>query len=241
MSIVLNEREWVENVLQAPYLGKQPLVTLGRVGRYYGQVEGYAKEEIREKLENFLLLCDPTVILPKWSDTLDKMVKQVQKYPLIQLEGVPVTCGELETIKKLEGVQVQRLAFTLLCIAKYWNLVREGNESWVNTADKEIMVMANINTSIKRQSLMIHKLHSLELVGFRKRVDSLSLQVKFVDGEGESVAMVQDFRNLGNQYMGLIGGGYFPCAHCGITIKRQSNAHKYCKDCAGEKGGRKAV
>jgi hypothetical protein len=241
VSIVLNEREWAENAITSRQLGKKPVETLSRVARYYCQCEKYKKKEVRGKLEDFLLQCDPGVILVKWSDTIDRIVRSSDKFPLIELEGIDITEAELQTVRSLDGKQLQRLAFTLLCVAKYWDAAQEKNNGWVNTSDKEIMKMANINTSIKRQSLMLHEMKNAGLLRFSKRVDSLNIQVKFIRANSPVAIHITDFRNLGNQYLLYCGEPYFQCANCGLTIKKKSNVHKYCSDCAAEMYIKKSV
>lgn len=241
MSIVLNEREWAENAIANRQLGKKPVETLSRVARYYCQSEKYKKREVRAKLEDFLLQCDPGVVLVKWADTIDRIVRAADKYPLIELEGVDVTEAELQTVRSLEGKQLQRLAFTLLCVAKYWDATQPKNNGWVNTADKEIMKMANINTSIKRQSLMLHEMKNAGLLRFSKRVDSLNIQVRFIRTNSPVAIHISDFRNLGNQYLLYCGEPYFQCALCGLTIKSKGHGLKYCPDCAAEMYVKKSV
>lgn len=116
MSIVLNEREWAENAITSRQLGKKPVETLSRVARYYCQCEKYKKKEVRGKLEDFLLQCDPGVILVKWSDTIDRIVRSSDKFPLIELEGIDITEAELQTVRSLDGKQLQRLAlYSSMC------------------------------------------------------------------------------------------------------------------------------
>lgn len=241
MSLVLNEREWAENAIANRQLGKKPVETLSRVARYYCQSEKYKKREVRAKLEDFLLQCDPGVVLVKWSDTIDRIVRVSDKYPLIQLDGVDITEAELQVVRSLNGKQLQRLAFTLLCTAKYWDATQPKNNGWVNTADKEIMKMANINTSIKRQNLMLHEMKNAGLLCFSKRVDSLNIQVKFIRANSPVAIHISDFRNLGNQYLLYCGEPYFQCALCGLTIKSKGHGLKYCPDCAAEMYVKKSV
>ena len=236
MSIVLNEYEWAEHMIENHDLGKKPLETLTRVSKYY-LANGYRKGETRRLLDTFMLQCDPQAPLVHWSAALDKVAKSADKYPLIQMDGVDVTRKELERIEALEGKQIRRLAFTLLCVAKYWDSVSEQNNYWVNSSDNELMQMANINTSIKRQSAMFACLRQAGLVTFSKRIDSLNVQVLFVE-PGDPVIHIQDFRNLGYQYLKHYGGPYFECANCGVTVKAQDPDHgrkqKYCPNCAAE-------
>ncbi len=236
MSIVLNEYDWAERMIENHDLGKKPLETLTRVSKYYLE-NGYRKKEIRELLDTFMLQCDPQAPLVHWSGLLDKIAKNADKYPLIRIDGVDITDKELERIEGLEGKQVRRLAFTLLCVAKYWDAVSEQNNHWVNSQDKEIMQMANINTSIKRQSAMFADLRTAGLVRFSTKIDNLNVQVLFTEA-GKTAIHIQDFRNLGYQYLKHYGGPYFECVNCGITVKTQEpgrgRKQKYCPSCAAE-------
>lgn len=241
MSIVLNEREWTEHAIKNRQLGKKPVETLSRIARYYCQVEKYKKKEVRDKLEDFLLQCDPDIVLVKWGDMIDKIVRSADRFPLVELDNIEITKDEINTVRSLGGKQIQRLAFTLLCIAKYWNIIQPKNNGWVNTADKDIMKMANINTSVKRQNLMLHEMKTAGLLRFSKRVDSLNIQVKFIRTNSPVEIHISDFRNLGNQYLMYCGESYFQCSQCGLTIKKKSNAHKYCPECAAEMYIKKSV
>lgn len=236
MSIVLNEYEWAERAIRNQELGRKPVETLSRVAKYY-YANHYGKKEIRELLDSFILKCDPKARLNNWTEILDKMVKNINKYPIVQLDGVDVTEEELDTIAKLEGKQIRRLAFTLLCIAKFNIAVKGNSDGWVNTPDNEIMKMANISTSIKRQSLMFAQLKDSGLIRFSKKIDNLSVQVLFIQ-DGRVAMHIHDFRNLGYQYLAHYEKGYIECANCGITVKAQSPAkgrpQKYCPSCAIE-------
>lgn len=236
MSIVLNEYEWAERMISNHDLGKKPIETLTRVAKYYLE-NGYSKREIRKLLDTFMLQCDPMASLVHWSDALDKIAKSADKFPLIRLDGVDISDKELERIEMLGGKQIKRLAFTLLCVAKYWDAVSEQNNHWANSPDKEVMQMANINTSIKRQSAMFADLRSAGLIRFSKKIDNLNVQVLFIE-PGKTAIHIQDFRNLGYQYLRHYGGPYFECVNCGITVKSQDptrgRRQKYCPSCAVE-------
>lgn len=237
MSIVLDEYKWAEKVLQEHQLGRKPYETLTRVAKYY-TYRKLKKKELRKALEAFLLSCDPTASLVLWSDMLDHAMKAASKYPIIMLDGIDITEKEMAVVDGIDGRQLKRLAFTLLCVAKYSHAIYEKNEYWVNTPDNEVMAMANINTSIKRQSQMFSQLRDLGLIKFSKRVDNLSVQVLFVDEDGGSVLHISDFRNLGYQYLKYHGEPFFVCTECGITEKVKDPAYlsrkKYCDDCAAK-------
>ena len=175
----------------------------------------------------------------------DVVIMQLpNKYPIIKMDGVDISVEEMEAIEKLEGKQLRRLAFTLLCVAKYWDAVSEKNDHWVNTPDREIMQMANVSTSIKRQSAMFAELKAVGMIRFSRKIDNLNVRVVFME-DGETVLHIQDFRNLGYQYLKYYGGPYFECENCGLTVKIQEPARgrrqKYCPSCAIEVGVRQRV
>ena len=215
MSIVLNEYEWAERAIQNHELGKKPIETLNRVSKYYLSNK-YSKREVRRLLDEFMLQCDPQASLVHWSDVLDKVAKNADRYPQIRIDGID---------------------FTLLCVAKYWDMVSKQNNHWVNTPDREIMQMANINTSIKRQSAMFAGIRDAGMIKFSKKIDNLNVQVTFIE-PGSTAIHIQDFRNLGYQYLKYYGGPYFDCVNCGLTVKCQEPSRgrkqKYCPSCAIE-------
>lgn len=237
MSIILDEYKWAERALQEHQLGRKPYETLARGAKYY-TYRKFNRKELRRALEAFLLSCDPTASIVLWSDTLDHAMKAAAKYPIIILDGIEITKKEMETVDAIDGRQLKRLAFTLLCVSKYAHAVSSKNEYWVNTPDNEIMAMANINTSVKRQSQMFSQLRDFGLIRFSKRVDNLSVQVLFVDQDGEPVLHISDFRNLGYQYLKYHGEPFFVCTECGVTEKIRDPAYlsrkKYCDDCAAK-------
>ena len=236
MSIVLNELTWVEDVLRTRELGKRPYETLMRVAKYY-TYQGLTKKKVRAKLDEFLLSCDPTASLVAWTDTLDSAAKYAANHRLIIIDGIDVSSTELAKIDALDSVMARRLAFTLLCVAKYFYAVSEKTGYWVATPDSEIMRMANINQSIKRQSAIYTQLRDAGMIRFSRKIDNLSVQVLFVDNSDTAIH-ITDFRNLGYQYAMIHGGPYFICENCGITAKRSEKnmvtgrPSKYCSECA---------
>lgn len=233
--IVLNEHDWSEAMIQSRTLGRKPYETLCRVARYYIDENGYSKKEVRKALEDFLLQCDPDASIPKWDGTLDYAVAHALKYNAIEIDSIPVTKPEMDKINSLGSRQTKRLAFTLLCLSKYWDIVNDNPTHWVNTKDSEIMKMANINTSIRRQSLLFHFLHNEGMIQFSKKIDNTNVCVTF-QSDGETVLSVTDLRNLGYQYMKYRGEAYSVCENCGITFKMKDigRPRKYCSDCAAK-------
>ena len=238
MSIVLDENAWAREMIENRTLGKKAFETLSRVARCYLD-EGLSRRDTRMKLDTFLTSCDPTASLSKWSDTLDFAVKRAMKSAALKIDYITVTVPEIKKIDSLDSRQIKRLAFTLLCLSKYWDAVNSRGDHWVNSEQRDIMKMANVNTSLKRQSLMYGALRKLGMVEFSRKVDNTNVRVTFAE-DGEPALIITDFRNLGFQYLRYHGEPYFECQNCGIVTKREGGEsrrgrpQKYCRDCAAE-------
>ncbi len=234
--IVLNEHEWAEEMIAARSLGKKPFEPLYRIARYYID-NGIPKGQVRKMLDMFLIQCDPTASIPKWTATMDAAMARALKYDAVDIKSIDITQPELDRINTLDGKQIKRLAFTLLCLAKYWDNISKNKDHWVNNKDCDILRMANINTSIKRQSLLYHTLNEMGLIQFSKKVDNTNIRVLFMS-DGDPEIAITDLRNLGYQYLMYCGEEYFSCSNCGITtkIKRDGVGRKpkYCPECANK-------
>lgn len=224
MAIVLNEYEWAERMIANRDLGKKPGETLSRIAKYYFE-NRYSKREVRKLLDQFLMQCNPDASLVHWSDTLDKIVKGASKYPLIQIDHIHITEAELQKIGELNGKQLRRLAFTMLCAVKYWNLVSPNNNSWLNTPDKEIFQMANIVVPSRKHDLMYGMLRDAGYIRLSKKIDNLNVQILFLNEEDQGGGLfIRDFRNLGYQYMKYNGEAFFECESCGLTVRYNDKA-----------------
>lgn len=232
--IILNEKEWAEAAIKNGSLGTRAGETLMRVAKYYHSM-GYKRSEIERLLEAFVLRCDPGACVPKWHVLISKCSASAGKFSMIDVAGVSVTHREMEVIQGLKGRLAQRLLFTLICLAKYGNAVNPRNGNWVNRAPKDIFALANITITTNRQSLMINDLWQAGYIGYSNIIDNINLNIKIIDdGASDQAVFVTDFRNLGNQYMKLVGENYMECHNCGLVVKRTSSRQKYCTSCAIE-------
>jgi hypothetical protein len=229
-------------MIQSQNLGKKPFDTLVRTASVY-LADGNSKKQTRCMLEEFVLRCVPNASMIEWSRLLDGVMKSVAKRKLAEIPYIGVSQAELDTIALQSGKQARRLAFTLLCISKYWDIINTENNHWVNSPDGDIMKIANVRTSVRRQSLLYSQLRDAGLIRFSKKVDNLNVQVLFGDDE-PPVMKITDFRNLGFQYLNHVEGGFFECENCGLTVRderikngtfvKRCRRAFYCKDCATE-------
>lgn len=230
--IILNEKDWAKRAIDTRSLGSKPYDTIVRVAKYY-RAGGYRNGELRRRVEDFMIRSDPGLSLVKWDKAITSALGVAEKYPMVCISGISVTETEMRKVEALPSILQQRLMFTLLCLAKYGNAVNPKNNGWVNLPQRDIFSLANIQLTTRRQSLMINDLWQTGMIGYSCLVDNINLQVMIID-DGETALFVDDFRNLGNQYMRYMGGEYIECEGCGLVIRQPNrSAHqKYCRECA---------
>ena len=242
MMVVLRENEWAKQRIDNCELGRHPFETLTRVAKYYLEVERQDKQAARSLLDVFLLKCNPSASVIKWEGTMDSAIKFAVKHGAVNIDYIPVSDREMETIKGIKGAQAQRLALTLLCLSKYWDEVNGVTSHWVNSEDSEIMKIANINTSTRRQCLLYNQLYEAGLIRFSRKIDNTNVQVCFIE-DGEPVMKISDLRNLGFQYKLFLGDNhYYRCKECGLVVRKENldslgfqtsgRPRMYCRECA---------
>ena len=233
-NIILNEHEWAREKIEEPEFGKRPTETLRLIARYYLD-QGYSKQQVRDKLDHYIIQCDRNASLVLWERAADSALKQALKRPAILIDEIIITKPELEVIDAIKGAQAQRLAFTVLCLSKYWDVCREDNNHWISSKHSDIMNMANIRASVKKQGSLFRQLEQDGLLKFPARIDAISMQIQYAQN-GDVGLRINDFRNLGYQYLMYKGGDFFKCEECGIITKVKNpgvgRKQKYCPSCA---------
>jgi hypothetical protein len=77
---------------------------------------------------------------------------------------------------------------------------------------------------------------NLGLIKMNKIVDNLSINVCYIDKENsEEVLRINDFRNLGYEYLLYCGESLIRCKKCNILIRKRGTTDKYCNECRQEK------
>lgn len=167
-----------------------------------------------------------------WTSYIETYANRAEKYPLCQCPGIWITENEIKTIEKLCSKVLERLAFTLLCLAKFRNFRNPNNNSWVNHEDSEIYKLACITTTAFDKGIRFHQLRELELIEYAEKVDNLSIRALFVDDDSANQLFISDFRKLGYQWRAYKGESYIKCADCKILTRKTSNSKKYCILCS---------
>ena len=231
---MLNEVEYAEKLLSGDTKDKDPYSYLPILSKYYRQILDYSPKKTIAALNDFMVNNYINYNPVRWCSFIESCVKRSKKLGLSKIQFVGVTQRELDVIQSTKNNTTAKVLFSLLCIAKYFNMRRESNNSWTNIASKDIFRMSNVSTTIEKQDLIINELYRSGLVGMSKKIDNLNTRVLCVDDGDDFVLKISDFRNLGNEYMNWKQGGYFRCAECGALRKQNKYGNRiYCNDCVG--------
>ncbi len=233
--MILNEKKFVTDMLQNTTTELSNIHTcLGLYARYLYYEEGLNTEAITKKLDEFMRDRYPMYNPVDWSSRIEKYAAGAEKYPLCQCTGVWITQKELKTIENLQDKVLERLAFTLLCLAKFSNFRNPDNHGWVNCKNGEIYRMACINAPAFEKDMKYYRLRELGLIEYAKKVDNLNVRVLYIDEESPRKLLITDFRRLGYEWRFYKGENYIRCACCQELTKNTNGRRKYCAVCAGE-------
>lgn len=232
--ILLNELEEAKNILEKKDINNNPKACINLLIRYFVNNEGLDKEQTLQRVDGFLRNSFRKYNFSKWVDYLKKQIKAAKKYPLSEIQSVPITKIELNTIEQLHNIRFEKVAFTLLCFAKLYNLKNEKNNGWVNQELKTIFKHARVTIKAVEQCLLIAQIRDAGLIHYSSGVDNTNIKVNFIDDSNENVVLnVSDFRELGYEYMLWKGENFFRCSECGILAKQNKKGNrKYCSSCS---------
>lgn len=232
--VILNECEYAEKCLRDGVIDTKPFNTLSILAKYYYHHCGFKKKKIVCLLLEFLKKYYPRYELDElsWRTTVEKIAANAGKYQLFEISGVKISKKEMAVIERINDKVLERLAFTMLCLAKLSDIKYPQNNGWVNISSKDIFKYARISCTSAEREIKIGKLWRMELLEFSKRNDNLNCRVTFIDNNSDESLFVSDFRELGYEYKKYKGEPFVHCAECGILIRANKNGtKKYCKDC----------
>lgn len=233
MSVVLNETKQAEYIIKKGEVGTKPTSTLFLLGKYYRQKENLDKEQTANKLNEFMVTNYKNYNSALWEEVIEDISKKANKYPLREIDSIGITQSELDKIAELHNVKYEKLLFTMLCYAKLYNTISENNNGWVNTDIQELYRVSRVTVKYRKDKfLFLNDIEKTGLISFSNKNDNLNLKINFFDMDCKSVLDINDFRELGYEYLNYIGEGKFiRCTECNRLIRKTGNRQKYCNEC----------
>lgn len=241
MKIDLNELETVQQCLNNKQINEsKPSMAISLLAKYYLSKD-MDKKQIVDNIDHFMNESYHEYNSATWIDTVEKIVSNVIKYnsKLVIIKNINITRNELDYVKKIDKLTYQKLAFVFLVYAKIFNQIKENNNNWVEGKYRnEMFFDAKVNELGKNQLKILHDMVKLNIIFMAKNITNNSINVSnYIDDSSEIILKITDFRELGLQYLKLIGYDKIKkCEECGKLIKYNSKKiPKYCTKCAKEK------
>lgn len=231
MRLLLNEVTEAEQIIDGAISDITISEALSLISRYYRQMLELSPKETKSRLYQWLSTQLNSCNVDDWDEFIDKLISNAKKYPLLQVDKIYITKSEISKIQTLKKKNQQKLAFTLLLLAKYGNLKSVKNNSWVLIQQYKAFQLARV-VGDSRWSTM-RELKDAGLIDFAHKVDNINVRVTFIDDDSEPELAVSDLRELGYQYLRYTGEEFVECRECGVLVRKTCINKKYCKDCAG--------
>ena len=233
MPVVLNEKKQAEYIIEKGEVGNKPTSTLFLLAKYYRQKENLNKEQTFNKLNEFMEKNYKNYNSATWEDIIEDISKKANKYPLREIDYIEITKSEIDTIRNICNIKYEKLLFTMLCYAKLYNKISDKNNGWVNTDIKELFRVARVSVKYRNDKfLYLNDLETAGLISFSNKNDNLNLRVTFIDDDSKTILRVDDFRELGYEYLNYIGDGKFiRCDCCKRLVRKTNNKCLYCHQC----------
>lgn len=235
--LIMNETQAAEKIISDKTVGKtKPMQDINLLARYfltYPNENGKfpTKKELAATLQEYLKGQYDDYQSVKWQELIEKAIKRAKTSPIIDLEYIPVTQKELDTIKDIGNKKLEKLAFTCLVVAKYYDLRNSSNNGYVNLDYSSLFKLARVTATTYEQPLLLNDLKQKGLVQRCKKVDNPNFRVLFIDDASDIVLKIDDLRELGYTYLEYLGESFIRCAGCGVLMRKKSNVMKYCKSC----------
>lgn len=237
IDIVLNEKLYAEKILETHQFKESDFaIELSFVIRYLYHYKELRRSGIFKFLNEFMSESNISYSEDTWSTYIDRCISKAKKRKPVEIDYIPISQIELETIHALQNASKEKLLFTLLVLAKYNNLKsgRERNNDWVNFDEKTIFKLARVACSMNERDKMIYELKECGFISNSKKITSLNIKVNFVDTANDPILKLTDMRELGFQYQETLPNNMIRrCSHCGkpYKLKKKTDRAGLCPLC----------
>ena len=239
MKIILNEKEILDKSLEQGYIDNKPSITIKLLAKHFFSI-GQNKNQVIDSIDNFMEKYQKNYNFMDWQKVIKRIVNKTSKlesFEFVNITSVEIYQEELEEIKKIDNLRLEKLAFVLLVYSKIYNQMNKNEKNWVNSSIGDIFSDTKMAVSKKNQCLMINKLSDMKLLEVSKKVDCTNIKVLFTKYEGNKKIDITDFRDFIYEYLRWNGEKIGVCEgeNCGRLIKITNNRQKYCPICWKER------
>jgi hypothetical protein len=169
---------------------------------------------------------------------IEDYVKNAQKYPFKSIESIKITRKELDFIANLNNIRLEKIAFVLLCIAKYECYYHDEPKYWIAWSLNNISKLARVHVTKDENRKLFRELVVTGVIESNSSAGNLYEHILFVSNDVNDEVVLElsevDYKELAYTYLFYKNGfsGYVHCDKCGRLVKQKSNRQKFCNECA---------
>lgn len=232
--MILNECKYAEKCLEENSVGENLFKTLPILARYFSHKMEYSTEKIEDELlafteKNYKGYYKKRLYI---NNFIEKISSGAKDAPLREIDGVWITKKELDVIRSIGDSSTERLLFSLLCYAKFNIAKNPKSNGWINDAVSEIFTVARISPKSEDRAKMVRDLRELGYIEKFKKGTKINYRIAIVDRKGKGELFIDDFRELGYEYLKYCGQNFVRCAECGKLIRgNKAGTKRYCPSC----------
>ena len=173
-----------------------------------------------------------------WSKYIDSTIKSLKKKEnkMIDIDKVNIYKEELETIKSLNNIRLEKLAFILLVYCKINKQVNPLINNKINIPLTNIIKESCLNKN-NESKILLNELYKKEFIHQGNSCDGTAIQILYVRNEGEIEFTIDDLRDYQpiTWYLEYRQGiKYKKCEKCGKRFEVKNNRQSYYTICAKE-------
>ena len=236
LGLILNETEIVNNTIIGDLeLPSKPSKVLRLIIKNM-IINNNSDDDIKELVSNLLEKnYGKNYNKNYWSKYIDSTIKSLKKKEnkMIDVDKVNIYKEELEIIKSLNDIRLEKLAFILLVYCKINKQVNPLINNKINIPLYNILM----ESLIKRDNdskLLLNELYKKEFIHQGNSCDGTAIQILYIRDEGEIEFTIDDLRDYQpiTWYLEYRQGiKYKKCEKCGKRFEVKSNNKVKCNEC----------
>lgn len=248
LNVITDENKIVQDALKGEYDENNISTVLKLLIKHYYIKRVINELELREKILDFLKNNYNDYKRGNWENAVyclvDRFLKSIKRYKiepkLIKIEDIRITENELNKIKELNNIKLEKVAFIMLVYGKISKqIIHNGEDIWVNESVSNILKEAKINANKKDKQLLFYELSTKGYIQECNKITKSSFKLNYADKNDKSnvTIIINDFEGVVYQYLIWKGERWKRCENCNnkwFKLKSHNSNQKCCNYCAKE-------
>jgi ribosomal protein L20A (L18A) len=231
----------IERKLLDNYANQEnPEETIRDLARYNHHILGMKKEDNYDAILAYMKKNCRDFYEEQYFKTIYRNIASAKKYKFRNVAPVKITQAEIDKIIGQNDIRKEKIAFTLLAVAKYYNNVSPDNNNRMYMSMSDLFKLARVAIPSKERATYLSFAYENDILVEHTFVGTNLKIVGFVNDNSETVIELNeaDYKELAYAYLNYKNGGYKHCKNCGRLFKMRKYANKqlYCRECGRKEG-----